>query len=85
MPDCCIDIMVPNSAASFLAVLGTVMAGKIPVMIQQGGLKIAPMQRGNAPIAVPTEFAYFDALPKMGSGKPDFRRITKMVMKEDEL
>lgn len=33
IPDCYIGIMVPNSAASFLAVLGTVMAGKIPVMI----------------------------------------------------
>jgi acyl-[acyl-carrier-protein]-phospholipid O-acyltransferase/long-chain-fatty-acid--[acyl-carrier-protein] ligase len=33
MPDCYIGVMVPNSAASFLAVLGTVVAGKIPVMI----------------------------------------------------
>lgn len=33
------------------------------------------------PIAVPTEFAYFDELPKMGSGKSDFRRITTMVRK----
>jgi acyl-[acyl-carrier-protein]-phospholipid O-acyltransferase/long-chain-fatty-acid--[acyl-carrier-protein] ligase len=32
-------------------------------------------------IAVPTEFAYFDELPKMGSGKSDFRRITTMVRK----
>ena len=31
------------------------------------------------PIAVPHEFACFDELPKMGSGKPDFRRITTMV------
>jgi acyl-[acyl-carrier-protein]-phospholipid O-acyltransferase / long-chain-fatty-acid--[acyl-carrier-protein] ligase len=31
------------------------------------------------PIAVPNEFACFDELPKMGSGKPDFRRITAML------
>lgn len=33
------------------------------------------------PIAVPTEFAYFDELPKMSTGKPDFRRIAEMLSK----
>lgn len=33
MPDCYIGIMVPTSAGSFLSVLGTVMTGKVPVMI----------------------------------------------------
>ncbi|MBD3317379.1 MAG: AMP-binding protein, partial [Chitinivibrionales bacterium] len=33
LPDHHIGIMLPNSAGSFLSVLGTVMAGKVPVMI----------------------------------------------------
>ncbi len=33
-------------------------------------------------IAVPKTFVYFDELPKMGSGKTDFRTITEMVKKK---
>ena len=33
-------------------------------------------------INVPTQFVLFDELPKMGSGKIDFRTTTEMVRKK---
>jgi acyl-[acyl-carrier-protein]-phospholipid O-acyltransferase/long-chain-fatty-acid--[acyl-carrier-protein] ligase len=33
-------------------------------------------------IAIPNQYVYFEELPKMGSGKMDFRTITDMVRKK---
>ena len=33
-------------------------------------------------IALPKQFIFFDELPKMGSGKIDFRTITEMVREQ---
>lgn len=43
---------------------------------------IKKMGKDLAPIAIPNKFLVFDELPKMGSGKVDFRTITDMVRKK---
>jgi len=43
---------------------------------------IKKMSKKLPPIAIPNKFIYYSELPKMGSGKVDFRSITEMVWKE---
>jgi acyl-[acyl-carrier-protein]-phospholipid O-acyltransferase/long-chain-fatty-acid--[acyl-carrier-protein] ligase len=69
---CVVDVPDPQKGAR-LCVAITKEVNEKDLIRQMGG-KLPP-------IAVPTEFAHFDELPKMGSGKPDFRRIASMVRK----
>lgn len=43
---------------------------------------IKKMSKSLPPIAIPNKYIYFQDLPKMGSGKVDFRTITDMVWRE---
>jgi acyl-[acyl-carrier-protein]-phospholipid O-acyltransferase/long-chain-fatty-acid--[acyl-carrier-protein] ligase len=77
LPDgvsCCV-VEIPDS------VKGARLLAAVTEKVNEKEL-IKKMSKDLAPIAVPNKFLVFDELPKMGTGKVDFRTITEMVRKK---
>lgn len=70
---CVVEIPDPLKGANLVAAVTKKVDEKN--LIKQMGKELAP-------IAIPKRFVVFEDLPKMGSGKLDFRSITEMVRKE---
>lgn len=69
--DCCVvEIPDPRKGARLIAAV----TGKV-----NDKEMINKMSKSLPSIAIPSQFILFDELPKMGSGKMDFRTITEMV------
>jgi len=76
LPDgvgCCL-VEIPDSLK------GARLVAAVTEKVNEGDL-IKKMGKKLPPIAIPKKFMVFDELPKMGSGKLDFRSITDMVRK----
>jgi len=71
---CCI-VEIPDSLKGARLVAAVTKKVKEKEIIQK-------MSKTLPPIAIPKKFIVFDELPKMGSGKVDFRTITEMVRKK---
>ncbi len=71
--DCCVvDIPDPKKGSRLAVAVNKKVKEK--EIIRQLSKKLPS-------IAVPSKFVVFDELPKMGTGKVDFRTITEMVKK----
>jgi acyl-[acyl-carrier-protein]-phospholipid O-acyltransferase/long-chain-fatty-acid--[acyl-carrier-protein] ligase len=71
---CCV-VDVPDSAKGARLVAAVTAKVNEKTLIREMGKKLPK-------IAVPSQFVRFPELPKMGSGKVDFRTITNMVQKK---
>lgn len=77
LPDCvtCCVVEIPDS------IKGARLVAAVTEKVNEKEL-IKKMGKDLAPIAIPNKFLVFDELPKMGTGKVDFRTITDMVRKK---
>lgn len=72
--DCCI-VDIPDS------IKGARVIAALTKKVNEKDL-IKKLSQRLSPISVPKTYVYFDELPKMGSGKVDFRTITDMVQEK---
>jgi len=74
--DCCV-VDVPDR------IKGAKLVAAVTQKVDSKSL-IKQMSKELPPIAIPNQFVVFEELPKMGSGKVDFRSITELVKKKLE-